>query len=118
MNPVPVGGAGQIYVGGDRVWQLGYWKLTGVDGGTVCGESDCAGNGRRGCTGRGTWGGGVGMERSSTWGRVDSEVKLRGMRIELGEVEAVLMTHPQGGGEAAVELARKVGQRGGCWRMW
>src|SRR6185503_16763712 len=28
-------------------------------------------------------------------GRIDHQIKLRGIRIELGEIEAVLNTHPQ-----------------------
>jgi acyl carrier protein len=39
-------------------------------------------------------------------GRVDGEVKLRGMRIELGEIEAVLVGHG-GVREAVVELAEE-----------
>src|SRR4029453_2155397 len=40
-------------------------------------------------------------------GRVDNQVKLRGVRIELGEIESVLRTHPSV--HAAVALVSQAG---------
>ena len=44
----------------------------------------------RGCTGRGTWAGGLRMGNIEFLGRNDHQVKIRGFRIELGEIEARL----------------------------
>jgi len=43
-------------------------------------------------------------------GRIDHQVKLRGMRVELGEVEAVLETHPGVGRAAAVIREERPGE--------
>jgi acyl carrier protein len=107
MNPVPVGVRGQIYVGGDGL-AAGYWNRPELTAerfvGNPIAPEQSARLYRTGDLGRWRANGEI-----EYLGRVDSEVKLRGMRIELGEIEAVLMTHALVG-EAAVELAEESGE--------
>ncbi|MGC1373346.1 MAG: amino acid adenylation domain-containing protein, partial [Candidatus Sulfotelmatobacter sp.] len=104
-NPVPVGVRGEIYVGGAGLAR-GYWQrpeLTAerfvanpfASGDFAAADSVAAGSSRLFRTGD------AGRYRSTGEieyaGRMDNQVKLRGMRIELGEIEAVLRSHPQVG---------------------
>ncbi|MBA1188073.1 amino acid adenylation domain-containing protein [Pseudomonas entomophila] len=106
-QPVPVGVVGELYIGGEGVARgyLGQPALSAerfLDDPFVAGP-DAAGQGAR-------------MYRSGDrvrWredgaldylGRVDAQVKLRGMRIEPGEIEAALLAQP--GVESAVVLVR------------
>ena len=101
-NPVPVGVRGEIYVGGDGL-ALGYWgqpELTAerfVENPIAPEESERLY--RTGDLGRWRRDGEI-----EYLGRVDGEVKLRGMRIDLGEIETVLVSHG-GVEEAVVELS-------------
>ena len=88
LGPVPVGVVGELYVAGVRVG-AGVSGSGGFDGGAVCGGSVrwwWVG----GCIGLGIWCGGVCGGELVFVGRVDDQVKVRGFRVELGEVEAVL----------------------------
>jgi len=87
MQPVPVGVAGEIYIGGPGV-ALGYHaaseptaeKFTTTELGRLYRTGD-----------RARW---LSDGTIDYLGRVDHQIKLRGFRIEPGEIETALQRHP------------------------
>ncbi|MEU7861010.1 amino acid adenylation domain-containing protein [Nonomuraea sp. NPDC049141] len=91
MSPVPVGVFGELYIGGDGVAQ-GYWNRPDLterrflrDPFTTDPEARLY---RTGDLGR--WRADGNLELV---GRADDQVKVRGFRVELGEVETAIMRH-------------------------
>lgn len=93
MKPVPVGVAGELYVGGDGLSD-GYWNRPELTAERFVPhpfsvEAD-AKLYKTGDLARFREGGEV-----EFMGRLDHQVKIRGLRIELGEIESFLFKHPQ-----------------------
>ena len=93
MQPVPMGVAGEIYIGGAGVGAR-LPEPPGADGGAVHRQSV-----RRpatGCTRPGDLGRYLPDGNIEFLGRNDFQVKIRGFRIELGEIEARLVGASRG----------------------
>ena len=95
-RPVPPGVTGEMVVGGDGV-ALGYWKREDLTAQRF-GDDPTRPGARWYRTGDlARWGADGRLE---FLGRGDHQVKIRGARIEIGEIEAALLAHP--GVESAV----------------
>jgi natural product biosynthesis luciferase-like monooxygenase protein len=107
-EPVPVGTAGELWIGGDGVTR-GYWQRAELTAERF--RPDPFVTADRACPwGARMYGTGDLVRRRADGkldflGRADHQVKLRGYRIELGEIEAALEAQP--GVRQAVVLARE-----------
>ena len=92
LEPVPLGAAGEIHIGGVQVAR-GYWKRPELTAERFVpdpfGDAPGARLYKTGDLGRQRPDGNV-----EYLGRLDFQVKIRGVRIELGEIECALGSHP------------------------
>lgn len=106
-NPVPPGVVGELWLGGTGLAQ-GYVGRPDLTASTFIQTAW----GRRYRTGdMGRWHTNGNLE---IMGRVDDQVKLNGIRVELGEIESALVTHPDIA-QAVVILDHREGHEHSLW---
>lgn len=103
MQPLPPSVVGEIYIGGESVGR-GYYNEPAMTAAVFVPDPFATAPGMRMYrTGdRGRWRPGGAIE---LLGRLDNQVKLRGRRVEPGEIEHTLRAHPSVG-EAVVQVVR------------
>ena len=98
LEPVPIGVSGQIHVGGDCL-SAGYWRRPDLTAERFVASPFDGGASKLFATGdQGRF---LADGTVEYLGRQDRQIKIRGYRVELGEVEAHLAAHP-GVAQAAV----------------
>jgi amino acid adenylation domain-containing protein len=109
MRPVPVGVPGELYLGGDGLAR-GYLNRPALTAERFVPDPFSRRPGARlyrtGDRARYLSGGEI-----EFIGRLDHQVKVRGFRVELGEIEAALAQHPDVGEAAVVVRARPDGEK-------
>ncbi|HEX2078685.1 MAG TPA: amino acid adenylation domain-containing protein [Longimicrobium sp.] len=108
FQPVPVGAAGELFVAGESLARgyLGRPALT-AEKFLPCPFAQAPGARMYATSDRVRW---LAHGELEYLGRFDTQVKLRGYRIEVGEIEAALLSHPAVA-EAAVVLRQEGGGR-------
>ncbi|MEM7065807.1 MAG: amino acid adenylation domain-containing protein [Cyanobacteria bacterium P01_B01_bin.77] len=93
QQPVPIGIPGEIYIGGDGV-TLGYNNLPELTAERFVPHPLLASDSGRRLYRSGDLGRYLANGDIQYLGRIDYQVKLRGFRVELGEIERILVEHP------------------------
>ena len=109
LRPVPVGVPGELYIGGDGLAR-GYFQRPELTAERFVVDPFSATAGRR------LYRTGDLVARRSDGdldfhGRLDDQIKLRGFRIEIGEIENALLQHPAIGQAAVVVVSSSTGPR-------